>query len=134
MQHLLDERLDAIARRMGRAIDGYSAAARKAALEYAWPGNIRELEHAIVRACAVARGPLIETHDFPDAVNQSGRAWITGPIKPLRELEREYVRMAVQRNDGDRRRAAAELQISLATLKRKLVTAPRRTDSEAHNN
>ena len=134
VQHLLDERLEVIARRMGRTLDGYSAAARRVALEYAWPGNIRELEHAIVRACVVARGPLIETQDFPESVSQPGWAGITAPIKPLRELEREYVRMVVQRNDGDRRRAAAELQISLATLKRKLLIAPRRADSQAHNN
>jgi two-component system response regulator HydG len=125
VQHLLDERLDVIARRMGRSIAGYSAGARQVALEYSWPGNIRELEHAIVRACALARGPFIETHDFPDAVRQPFRLSESGPIKPLRELEREYVRMVLRRNDGDRRRAAAELQISLATLKRKLVACPR---------
>ncbi len=133
VQHLLDERLDVIARRMGRDIAGYSIAARQAALTYAWPGNIRELEHAIVRACAVARGPLIDLHDFPEALHRRSRPGTVGPLKPLRELERDYVWMALQRNDGDRRRTAAELQISLATLKRKLVPPHPRSNPRAQN-
>ena len=134
VRHLLDERLSVISPRMGRGIAGYSDAARKAALAYGWPGNIRELEHAIVRACAMAHGPLIDAHDLPDAVRyQTLAANLSPAIKPLRELEREYVRMVLQRHQGDRRRAAAELQISLATLKRKLVPVPRRADPSAQN-
>lgn len=34
-------------------------------MEYHWPGNIRELEHAIEHACIVSRGPVITPADLP---------------------------------------------------------------------
>jgi transcriptional regulator with PAS, ATPase and Fis domain len=125
---LADQLLIRIAARMNRPIQGYTDAARELLLTYEWPGNVRELEHAIERACAISDGPLIEAGDLPDAV-QRGTVLRTAARtpRPLREVEREYVRMVVQRHGGNRLRAAKELQISLATLKRKLIDPDRPT-------
>ena len=126
---LTDQLLTRIAVRMDRPIRGYTDAARELLMRYEWPGNVRELEHAIERACAVADGPILDVGDLPDAVQ---REVIFHPPdhapRPLREVEREYVRLVVQRHGGNRRRAAEELQISLATLKRKLIDR----EPEAH--
>jgi len=59
-----------------------------------------------------------------------------GRIRPLEDVEREYILAAVETAGGNRTRAAAELDIGLATLKRKLkkYDAPspgRRTRSSA---
>ena len=41
------------------------AAALRALLDHAWPGNIRELEHAIERGLLLARGEFITLADLP---------------------------------------------------------------------
>jgi len=69
----------------------------------------------------VSDGSLVDAGDLPEAIQ---RGVVFQPVhapRPLREVEREYVRLVVRRHGGNRRRAAEELQISLATLKRKLV-------------
>jgi two-component system C4-dicarboxylate transport response regulator DctD len=47
-------------------IEGVSDAAREVLLQYPFPGNVRQLEHVVQRAVAVARGPLIEAADLPE--------------------------------------------------------------------
>jgi transcriptional regulator with PAS, ATPase and Fis domain len=119
---LADQLLTRIAARMDRSIQGYTNAARELLMRYDWPGNVRELEHAIERACAVSEDPMIDVGDLPEALQRGVVFHPPGYVpRPLREVEREYVRLVVQRHGGNRHRAAQELQISLATLKRKLV-------------
>jgi len=127
---LAEQLLTRIAARMDRPIQGYTDAARELLMRYEWPGNVRELEHAIERACAVSEGPMIDVTDLPEALQREVVFHPTGyAARPLREVEREYVRLVVQRHGGNRRRAAQELQISLATLKRKLVDPQSTTSS-----
>jgi two-component system, NtrC family, response regulator HydG len=113
------------AARVGRPMGGYTPRAFERLLDYPWPGNIRELQHAIECACAVATGPLIDLDDLPEAV----RGWSIAPgratRRPLIDREREYVRAVLDRHGGSRRRAAEELGISLSTLKRRLRATPR---------
>ena len=106
--------------RLGRSIVGYTPRAWDRVLSYLWPGNIRELEYAIECACVVATGAEIDLEDLPEAVREADV-----PLRPagrpaLAERERAYVRAVLARHQGDRRRAAAELGISLSTLKRRL--------------
>jgi transcriptional regulator with PAS, ATPase and Fis domain len=117
---LARELLAETAARLGRPMAGYTPAAVERVLAYLWPGNIRELQHAIERACAVATGPLIDVDDLPDAVRGRPTALGSPNARTLRERERAYVRAVVDRHGGNRRRAAEELGISLSTLKRRL--------------
>jgi Nif-specific regulatory protein len=46
--------------------NGFSESAVRAMLIYSWPGNIRELENSVERACVVAGGKWIKKEDlFP---------------------------------------------------------------------
>jgi transcriptional regulator with PAS, ATPase and Fis domain len=117
LRRLIDELLADTSRRLRRPIEGLTPAARDALLRHQWPGNIRELEHAIERACAITDGPQIELADLPEIVS---RALDLAPLGSLQERECALVRNVVARNGGNRRRAAAELGISLSTLKRRL--------------
>jgi transcriptional regulator with PAS, ATPase and Fis domain len=112
--------LERIARRLQRPIVGYAPTALHAVLAYTWPGNIRELEHAIERACAVAAGAQIELEDLPDVVREADEGIGDAFANPLETRELAYIRAVVDRHRGHRRRAAAELGISLSTLKRRL--------------
>jgi transcriptional regulator with PAS, ATPase and Fis domain len=114
------------AARLGRSVIGYTPAALDCMLDYVWPGNIRELAHAIERACAVSTGLEIDVHDLPAAVRGSNPSAPQPNPRALEDRERAYIRAVLERHHGDRRRAAEELGISLSTLKRRLRT-PRRT-------
>jgi len=117
---LAQEILAQTAVRLRRPVVGCTARALECLLDYTWPGNIRELEHAIERACAVAIGPEIDVDDLPDAVCPSTRLPPPTNSRPLDVREVAYSRAVLARHGGHRRRAAAELGISLSTLKRRL--------------
>ena len=74
-------------------------------------GNIRELEHAVESACALATGVLIDVDDLPDEGRGSPvLAALSLGVRPLRDVEREYMLAALPRNgwkqDADGRAAA----------------------------
>src|SRR5438132_11334717 len=107
--------------RMGRALEGFSSAALVRILEYAWSGNIRELENAIESACALATGLVIDVDDLPDELRRRPAPATASPgIRPLRDVEREYILAALQHNGGNRHQTAQQLCIATATLFRKL--------------
>ena len=106
--------------RLGRPMAGYTSAAIERLLEYPWPGNIRELQHAIECACAIATGPLIDVEDLPEAIRGQSLTPAGGRQRPLIDRERAYIQAVLDRVGGSRRRAAEELGISLSTLKRRL--------------
>jgi two-component system, NtrC family, response regulator HydG len=109
------------ARRMGRKVTGFTPRAADQLLRYAWPGNVRELQNAIEHAVALCAGSRVDLEDLPEELRAAmPRARQAGPTRPLEELEREYILAAVESAGGNRTRAAAELHIGLATLKRKL--------------
>ncbi len=84
---------------------------------HTWPGNIRELEHAIEHACIICRSDVITLGDLPQEltrVTSAKPAADTHSIKPL-TLEEALV-MA----DGNKSRAARLLGISRRTVYRHL--------------
>ncbi len=121
LRALAEMLLRKIAREMRRTITGYTAAAIDRILHYPWPGNIRELENAVERACALAVGVLIDVDDLPLELSHSyALVFAPAEIRPLREIERQYILAALQRNGGNRTRTAQQLRIDDTTLLRKL--------------
>lgn len=94
---------------------------------YAWPGNIRELENAVVRLSVLANGPQITSADIDDlAFGVRLQGAVTGPLPSLqlRELERLAIAEAMRRFEGNKRKAAEALGVALKTLYNKLNAAP----------
>jgi two-component system response regulator HydG len=113
--------LSRVAGQMRRSITNFTADALEKMLRYPWPGNVRELENAVERACALAIGEMIDVDDLPDEVQHHHTLVITSEhVRPLRDIEREYILAALERNRGSRTLTAAQLHIGLATLRRKL--------------
>jgi DNA-binding NtrC family response regulator len=85
---------------------------------YRFPGNVRELEHAIRRAVVMSRGTVIDVQHLPVAMHpQPPSPPKLGPLLPaLREFERAYLRRALAATGGNRTRAAALLGISRKSL------------------
>jgi DNA-binding NtrC family response regulator len=101
-------------RRLGRRIAGFSDEATGRLRDYAWPGNVRELQNVIERAAILCRGDRIAaTHlnlsPFPPSTPSS-------QPKPLRDIERDAILAALAAHDGNRRKAAEQLEIGLRTL------------------
>ena len=116
------------AERAGRPALPMSPHTEEALLQYSWPGNVRELENALERAAALAPGRRIERDDLPEEVWRAPLAPPLVPlialgVRPLEEIEREYILAALAKNHGHQTRTAAELGIGVSTLYRKLKKA-----------
>jgi len=87
--------------------------------KYKWPGNIRELQHAIERAVILCREPTLKASDFQlmtiDETDQSQSDTLN-----ISEMEREIIRRALTKFGNNLTRAAEELGIGRTTLYRKI--------------
>ena len=87
-------------------------------LDHRWPGNVRELAYAVERLVLLARGAEIDSRDLPPAIaapRSEGLAF-TGPVMPVRELQRRYAAWALEQLGGQKKRTADKLGIDLKTL------------------
>ncbi|MCC6999728.1 MAG: sigma 54-interacting transcriptional regulator [Deltaproteobacteria bacterium] len=103
---------------------------------YPWPGNVRELENTIERALVLCDGDVIDTEVLPDrlrargaaaAADASAGAGSPGGIpamtagdlsikKTSRAMEKELIRRALAKTQGNRTNAAKILEISHRAL------------------
>jgi DNA-binding NtrC family response regulator len=107
--------------RLKREVVGLSPRAADQLVRYDWPGNVRELENAMERAVAVTRSARTELDDLPEEVRQAVPVPSQlGPVKPLDDVERDYILAVLEHNEGNQTRTAEQLGIGTATLYRKL--------------
>ena len=105
--------------RYGKPRGGFTEEAGLLLRGYDWPGNVRELDHAVERAVLLARQDILEAGDFALApVARGGAGDPTG--MNLEELEREAIRQALARHDGNVSLAAKALGLSRSALYRRL--------------
>jgi two-component system response regulator HydG len=119
---LAQELLADSALRLNRTVHGFGPRVAEQLLRYDWPGNVRELRNTMERCAALARGARVEFEDLPAEICQiaslpTGNA---GAVRPLRDIEKDYILAALAANGGNQTRTAEQLQIGLATLYRKL--------------
>ena len=97
--------------------------------EYPWPGNVRELDNILNRACILADGGRITISDIPTDIARSVSSQPAGVSvqesgtslrHQMHLLESQVILRAIEDCKGDRRLAAARLQIGLSSLYRKL--------------
>jgi transcriptional regulator with PAS, ATPase and Fis domain len=110
-----------VAKRFQRSVTGLSPRAADQFLRYDWPGNVRELENVLERAVALGTTNLIELEDLPEDVQQSiPSPSLSGPVRSLDEIGKDYILAVLDRNGGNRTQTAKQLGIGSATLSRKL--------------
>ncbi|MBI5496153.1 MAG: sigma-54-dependent Fis family transcriptional regulator [Deltaproteobacteria bacterium] len=133
---LVAEILESIARRLGRAVPELDPGAVAALVTYDYPGNVRELIHALERAVALARGGGIRVEHLPRAMVVQGPAHElavpteTGQVEPLGQaverFEKEYIQRVLTKVEGHKGRAAQALGISRKSLWQRLKGPPDR--------
>jgi two-component system, NtrC family, response regulator HydG len=100
-------------------VSACSEAAWRVLRAYDYPGNVRQLEHVIQRAVAIAQGPELDSGDLPEEMVAARAAPPSpeGSVAAARErTEREMIVAALGRYRGEVGAAAKDLQISRTTL------------------
>jgi len=131
---------------MGKVLGGITPAALAALTHYDWPGNVRQLENAIERACVMApAGQNIDCAQLPPEVLQpispispigpitpapaAAALPVAAPVAPaaprlpvatMDELEKMAIEQALLRCNGNRSQTARALKIGAKTLYRKI--------------
>jgi DNA-binding NtrC family response regulator len=109
----------------------FSQEAMRRMMAYVWPGNVRQLENAIERACAFSAGrSQIELSDLPQEVQQAQELALSSPVTLPEEgidlerfvanLERELIERSLERTGGNKGQAARLLNLKRTTLVEKL--------------
>jgi PAS domain S-box-containing protein len=136
---LSDHFIEHFARRMGKEISGISEQAMAMLCRYPWPGNVRQLEHVIERACILCKGTTISSEHLPEEVNEAGLEVSSQPLSPLPKIEEACripgnrheltdqerqstaaIQTALQKAGGNKAKAARILNIDRSTLYRKM--------------
>lgn len=106
--------LNRFARQNGRQFKGLSADAVAALADWGWPGNVRELENRVKRAVIMGEGQRLTAADL-ELVAAADDDIST--LKAVREAaDRQAIRRALARSDGNISMAARFLGISRPTL------------------
>ena len=103
----------------GVGVEGCSDDAWALLLAYDYPGNVRQLEHVVQRAVAIARGPVLLPEDLPEELTapRTPVPAAEGTVAAARErAEREMVAAALARHHGEVIAAARDLQVSRTTM------------------
>ena len=98
-----------------------------------WPGNIRELANAIERAMILSGGGMLLPEHLPMRIpirragSSAAPSAVTGPhfaipdgTPTLRDIEMKYIRVVLDKHNGNKPAASKELGISLKTLYNKI--------------
>ena len=89
--------------------------------KYAWPGNIRELQHALERAIIMCDGHELDAPDFFFvAPHHELKQEVVNNTTNLNKIEKEVIRKVLQRHEGNISKAAKELGLTRATLYRRM--------------
>jgi Nif-specific regulatory protein len=94
---------------------------------YTWPGNVRELENVIERAVILCRGTIVTPQELP-SLREHLRTPVLGGdalrLPPggivLRELEKEFIRQALEQTHQNKSRAAEKLGLSRTQLRTRM--------------
>ncbi len=109
----------------GRPKAVLAESARDLLRSYAFPGNVRELEHWIESALAMGSGELIDASHFPrpeldrNSETESSEEGVLLPFGlELEEVEQRYVEATISQNGGNKTEAAKKLGIGRNTIGR----------------
>jgi Nif-specific regulatory protein len=115
-----------------RDLEGFSEGAMQSLLSYSWPGNIRELQNCVERACVIGKGKWIEREDLflDSASGGSGSslaldAFHSRDSEGSRSLKNainvfkgQYIHQVLEENKWNQTEAAKALDIQRTYLSR----------------
>ena len=116
----------------GKSVSAISDQAMELVNTYRWPGNIRELEHAIEQGVALSYQPVLMPEDLPRevreqrtqqfSVNHAAASEFNFPDTPsLEEIKKRYVHHVLQITNGNVSATARILNVDRRSLYRMLA-------------
>jgi transcriptional regulator with GAF, ATPase, and Fis domain len=117
---LVDHFVKKFSRKMDREIKTIPRELMKALQDYAWPGNIRELEHVIERAVITTQGSVLRLAEKIDASRTPDR--IGDPLS-ITDVEREHILKILEKTDWrieGNKGAASLLDLNPSTLRSRM--------------
>src|SRR5579872_2065667 len=107
-----------------KTIEGITPQAMQVLVNYHWPGNVRELQNIVERACALAKGNVLEAADIHldqrPAKAANGHPGFLPDGMTLEQWEDEMVQEALRRAGGNKSQAARLLGLSRNALRYRL--------------
>jgi two-component system, NtrC family, response regulator HydG len=88
--------------------------------QYHWPGNIRELAHAIERAVIMNKSGFLTREDFVLKIKSEPVLVYDDTIVRVEDYERKAITKALTKNSGNLSKAADDLGVARTTLYRKI--------------
>jgi two-component system, NtrC family, response regulator HydG len=85
---------------------------------HSWPGNIRELQHAVERAVILNEKGILNSEDF--LLKPAGAIPTQMSNLNVEEMEANAIQLAIQKHQGNLTKAALELGLGRSTLYRKI--------------
>ena len=133
---LAEDMLFRLARQAGRQFEPLSQEARVRLQQYAWPGNVRQLENMMRWLATMLVGRRVSVDAIDDAIKQFDQDRVeieptatthaeastpdeTG-IQPLWITEKNAIERAIKQCDGNIHKAAALLEVAPSTIYRKM--------------
>ena len=110
--------LDQANREMDKQLVGFDDRACRLLLDYAWPGNLRQMKNAIRRATLLATGKFITPAELSD-LPETGTSIAALPLRN-EEMEKQHILEALRQTGRNKSRAAQLLGIDRKTLYNKL--------------
>jgi len=104
--------------RTRKQVSGFAPAAMQQLMQYAWPGNIRELEHTVERAVLLCRGEEVEPSDL--AITSARAAAPSFDNMSIDEVESMLIKKVLRRCNNNISQAAEALGLSRAALYRRM--------------
>ncbi len=108
----------------GKGVEGITPEAMQILVNYHWPGNVRELQNIVERACALAKGSVLDVADIHldtrPAKTANGASGFLPDGMTLERWEDEMVQEALRRANGNKSQAARLLGLSRNALRYRL--------------
>lgn len=131
--------INRFAQKMNKSITGISEQALELLCRYDWPGNVRQLEHSIERACILCQDATISREHLPEEILKMSQAhqseilpaarwsnapqWSESQQNKLTEQEQQTtagILSALKKAGGNKAKAARILKVDRSTLYRKM--------------
>lgn len=123
---LIEHFLNEYNKKLNKDIKKFSETAQKVLYKYNYPGNIRELENLVEMVVALSDKDIIDKEDIPDHLYDDmndplGKNKMCMPIgTSLKEIEKKAIMRTLEYYDGNRKRTAEKLEISIRNLQYKI--------------
>ncbi|HBS86542.1 MAG: sigma-54-dependent Fis family transcriptional regulator [Bacteroidetes bacterium GWF2_38_335] len=117
---LCDHFLKMFVTKYNKPVKSISAAAAKKLQQYSWPGNIRELQHAIERAIIMTDSGTLQPEDFIMNAMSGKKTDVDIQSHNLDDVEKAIINKVLKKYNGNISHAAKELGLTRTSLYRRL--------------